>query len=175
MQSAPIRSYEYKNAFLYVVIRQEPGPHADKYLYCCGINVPQFCRLAWRKAGICSNPTVRGMQLLRTHVSVFVADQGMIATEAKDSDAAPITPHGHGWYRENPLWLEKTTPKKIRQLLEFTVMDLVKTVLAVCVPDARIPDALPDAAAMQKYLESLSVADERARVMAYEKEHLTNE
>jgi hypothetical protein len=51
-------------------------------------------------------------------------------------------------------------------------MDLVKTVLVVCVPDAEIPAALPDAAELQKYLESLSVAEERERVMAYEKEHL---
>jgi hypothetical protein len=99
----------------------------------------------------------------------------MIVTKAKDFDAAPITPQGHGWYKEDPLRLEKTTPGKIRELLEFSVMDLVKTVLVVCVPDARLPAAFPDSAAMQRYLESLSIAEERARVMAYEKEFLTPE
>ena len=172
MQPAPIRSFEYKNAFLYVVIREEPGPDANRYLYCCGINLSRFCRLAWRKGGICSNPAVRGIQLLLTHVSAFAAKQGMIVTKAKDFDAAPITPQGHGWYKEDPLRLEKTTPGKIRELLEFSVMDLVKTVLVVCVPDAPIPAALPDAAELQKYLESLSVAEERQRVMAYERENL---
>jgi hypothetical protein len=173
MHTAPIRSFEYKNAFLYVVIREEPGLGPDSYLYCCGINLSQFCRLSWKKGGICSNPAVRGIQLLRTHVSAFAAKQGMIAAKTEDIDSAPITPHGEGWYHENPLRLEKTTPGKIRKLLEFSVMDLVRTVLVVCVPDARIPTAFPDAVAMQKYLESISIAEERDRVMAYEKANLT--
>jgi hypothetical protein len=172
MRSAPIRSFEYKNAFLYVVIREE-GPDPDSCLYCCGINLSRFCRLSWRKAGICSNPAVRGIQLLRAHVSAFAAKQGMIVKKAKDIDAAPITPHGEGWYHERPLRLKKTSPERIRELLKFSVMDLVKTVLVVCVPDAQIPTAFPNSAEMQKYLESLSIAEERERVMAYEKENLT--
>jgi hypothetical protein len=173
MRSAPVRSFEYKNAFLYVVIREEPELGPDSYLYCCGINLSRFCRLFWRKGGICSNPAVRGIQLLRTHVSAFAAEQGMIVTKAKNLDGAPITPHGEGWYHERPLRLKQATPGKIRKLLEFSVMDLVRTVLVVCVPDVRIPAAFPDAVEMQRYLESLSVAEERERVTAYEKENLT--
>ena len=98
MQSAPVRSFEYKNAFLYIVIRQEPELGPDSYLYCCGINLSRFCRLSWRKGGICSNPAVRGIQLLRTHVSAFATDQGMIVSKAKNTDGTSITPHGEGWY-----------------------------------------------------------------------------
>ena len=173
MQSAPIRSFEYKNAFLYVVIREEPGLDPDSYIYFCGINLSRFCRLSWRKGGICSNPAVRGIQLLCTHVSAFAAKQGMIVSKTEDIDADPITPHEHGWYHQDPLRLKQATPERIRELLEFSVMDLVRTVLVVCVPDAQIPTAFPDAAEMQKYLESLSVAEERERVMAYERENLT--
>ncbi len=169
MQSAPIRSFEYKNAFLYVVIREEPRLGPDSYLYCCGINLSRFCRLSWRKGGICSNPAVRGIQLLRTHVSAFAAKQGMIASKEEDIDSSLITPHGEGWYHEHPLRLKRATPQKIRELLEYSVMDLVRTVLVVCVPDAKLPTAFPDAVSMQKYLESLSVAEERTRVTAWEK------
>jgi hypothetical protein len=172
MQSAPIRSFEYKNAFLYVVIREEPRLGPDSYLYCCGINLSRFCRLAWRKGGICSNPAMRGIQLLHTHVSAFAAKQGMIVSKAEGIDSSLITPQGHGWYHQDPLRLGQASPGRIRELLEFSVMDLVKTVLVVCVPDARIPAAFPDSAAMQKFLESLSVAEERERVMAYERENL---
>jgi len=172
MKSAPIRSFEYKNAFLYVVIREKPEPVPDSYIYCCGINLSQFCRLSWKKAGICSNPAVRGIQLLRTHVSAFATKQGMIVTKGKIIESTPIVPHGEGWYHENPLRLKHATPDKIRKLLEFSVMDLVRTVLVVCVPDAKIPTDFPHAVAMQKYLESLSVAEERGRVEAYEKETL---
>jgi hypothetical protein len=173
MQSVPIRSFEYKNAFLYVVIREEPGLGPDSYIYCCGINLSRFCRLSWRKGGICSNPAVRGIQLLRTHVSAFAAKKGMIVTKAKNTDGAPITPHGAGWYHESPLRLKQAAPERIRELLEFSVMDLVRTVLVVCVPDARISTFIPNAAEMQKYLESLSIAEERERVMAYEREHFS--
>ncbi len=169
MPSKPIRSFEYKNAFLYVVIREEPRLGTDSYLYCCGINLSRFCRLSWRKGGICSNPAARGIQLLRTHVSAFAARQGMVVHKEKGFDSAPIVPHGEGWYHEDPLLLAHAVPDKIGELLEFSVMDLVKTVLVVCVPEARLPTSFPDAVAMQKYLESLSVAEERARVTAWEK------
>ena len=164
MRPAPIRSFEYKNAFLYVVIREEPGPDADSYVYCCGINLSRFCRLAWRKGGICSNPALRGIQLLHTHVSAFAAKQGMIVKKAEGIDPAPITPPGNGWYHQDPLRLEQSTPERIRELLEFSVMDLVRTVLSVCVPDVQVPAAFLDETAMQKFLESLSVAEERERV-----------
>ena len=172
MQSAPIRSFEYKNAFLYVVIREKPGLGPDSYIFCCGINTAWFCRLAWRKAGICSNPAVRGIQLLRTHVSAFAAKQGMIVERAEGIDSRLITPHSNGLYHQDPLLLKQATSERIRELLEFSVTDLVRTVLIVCVPDARIPAAFLDAAAMQQFLESLSIAEERERVMAYEREQL---
>ncbi len=164
MRSGPVKSFEYKNAFLYVVIREEPKLGPDTYLFCCGINLSRFCRLSWRKGGICSNPAVRGIQLLRTHVSAFAAKQGMIARSVKDDDSTPITPHGEGWYHEHPLRLVRTRPKLIRELLEYSVMDLVKTVLVVCVPDVKVPKSFPDAVAMQKFLESVSVEEERSRV-----------
>jgi hypothetical protein len=172
MRSAPIRSFEYKNAFLYIVVREEPGLGPDSYIYCCGINLSRFCRLSWRKGGICSNPAVRGIQLLRAHVSAFAAKQGMIVKKEKGIDTSLITPHGHGWYHQDPLRLEQATPERIRKLLEFSVMDLVRTVLVVCVPYARIPTAFPNSVEMQKYLESLSVAEERERIVAYERENL---
>ena len=92
MQSVPIRSFEYKNGFLYIMIREEPGPDPDRYIYRCGINLSRFCPLSWRKGGICSNPAVRGIQLLRTHVSAFAAKQGMIVDKAEDVDSV-VPPH----------------------------------------------------------------------------------
>lgn len=170
MRTPPIRSLEYKNAFLYVVIREETGGRPGSYIFTSGINTRWFCRLAWKKAGICSNPAVRGIQLLRTHVSRFAAEHGMIADKAEGVDLFATAPRGDGWWNESPLRIEKTSPEGIRELLEFSVMDLVRTVLVVCVPGAHIPVAFLDEAAMQKFLESLSVVEERERVMADERE-----
>ncbi len=170
--TAPNRSLEYKNAFLSVVIKEEPGARPGSYIFYSGINTRWFCRLAWKKAGICSNPAVRGIQLLRTHVSAFSAKHGMVAEKAEGIDIFAAAPGGDGWWNEDPLRIEKATPERIRELLEFSVMDLVRTVLVVCVPDAQVPAAFLDEAAMQKFLESLSVAEERERVMASERETL---
>jgi len=173
MQTAPIRSLEYKNAFLYVVIREEPGAGPASYTFYSGINTRWFCRLAWKKAGICSNPAVRGIQLLRTHVSRYAAEHGMTADKAEGIDAFTPAPRGDGWWNEDPLRIEGASAERIRELLEFSVMDLVKTVLVVCVPDVRVPADFLDEAAMQKFLESLSIAEERERVMASERENNT--
>jgi hypothetical protein len=173
MQTVPNRSLEYKNAFLYIVIREEPGAGPGTYLFYCGINTRWFCRLAWKKAGICSNPAVRGIQLLRTHVSRFAAEHGMIADKAEGADLFAVAPKGDGWWNESPLRIEGAAADKLCELLEFSVMDLVRTVLVVCVPDVQVPAAFLDEAAMQKFLELLSVADERERVMADERKSHT--
>jgi hypothetical protein len=68
-----------------------------------------------------------------------------------------MTPRGDGWYRENILMLDNATPKNIQDILEFSALDLVKTILAVCAPDAKIPAKCPNPPAMQKWLESLGV------------------
>ncbi len=99
MQTAPIRSFEYKNAFLSIVIREEPGTGPASYTFHSGINTRWFCRLAWKKAGICSNPAVRGIQLLRTHVSRYAAEHGMIADKAEGADVFPAAPRGDGWWK----------------------------------------------------------------------------
>lgn len=170
MQTAQSRSLEYKNAFLYIVIQEEPGAGPGRCIFSSGINTRWFCRLAWKKAGICSNPAVRGIQLLRTHVSRFAAGRGMTADNAEGVDVLSLAPSGDGWWNEDPLRIEGATPDGLRELLEFSVMDLVRTVLVVCVPGVQVPTAFLDEAAMQKFLESLSVAEERERVMAYERE-----
>lgn len=174
MQIAPIGPFEYKNAFLYVALHEETRARPGSYIFYSGINTKWFCRLAWKKAGICSNPAVRGIQLLRTHVSRFAAEHGMVAEKAEGIDLFVMAPRGDGWWNEEPLRIGGATPERIRELLEFSVMDLVKTVLVVCVPGAQVPATFLDEAAMQKFLESLSVAEERERVMTYERESRTD-
>jgi hypothetical protein len=58
--------------------------------------------------------------------------------------------------------IDKASPQAIRQILEFSVKDLVQTVLTVCAPDAKLPAKLPNPPAMQKFLESLSVKNYKA-------------
>jgi hypothetical protein len=68
-----------------------------------------------------------------------------------------MVPKGDGWYRESTLLIEEAAPKTVQDILEFSVIDLVKTVLLVCAPDAKFPAKLPNPPALQKWLESMSV------------------
>jgi len=69
-----------------------------------------------------------------------------------------MTPRGDGWYRENML-ITDASPKNIGETVEFSVLDLVKTVLYVCAPEAKIPAKLPPPQALQKWLDSYNVKD----------------
>jgi hypothetical protein len=154
-----IRSYEYKNDFLYIVIRQVPEQGPKAYAFCCGINISRFDPLCWGKAGICSNPAFKGLQQLRADVSAYALKNRITTKNAEHIPCSPMTPRGDGWYRENTLLIEAATPAQIQDILEFSVMDLVKTVLFVCAPEAKLPVTLPNPPAMQQYLESMSVKD----------------
>jgi hypothetical protein len=157
-----VRSYEYKNDYLYIIIRQMPEQGPNSYLYCCGINISKFDPICWGKAGICSNPAFKGLQLLRADVSAFAQKIGILAKNAEQIPCGPMAPRGDGWYRENALMIDKASPKAIQQILDFSVKDLVQTVLTVCAPGAKLPVNLPNPSAMQKFLESLSVKNYKA-------------
>jgi len=153
-----VSSYEYKNDFLYIVIRQMPEKDPTTYLYCCGINTTKFDPLCWGKAGICSNPAFKGLQLLMADVSAYALTKGFQTRPSEGIDCSPITPQADGWYRENML-ITGAAARNLREVLEYSVMDLVKTVLYVCAPEARMPAKMPNPPAMQKWLASLGVKD----------------
>ena len=156
MKPHTIRSYEYKNDFLYIVIRQVPETGPQAYLYCCGINISKFDPICWGKAGICSNPAFKGLQLLRADVSAQCLKKKVRPRQVEGHTCSPMTPRGDGWYRDN-LLIDQASPRDIREILEFSVTDLVETVLRVCAPEVRLPKTLLNPPAMQKWLESLSV------------------
>jgi hypothetical protein len=157
-----IRSFEYKNDYLYIIIRQAPEHGPKAYIYCCGINMERFDPICWGKAGICSNPAFKGLQLLRADVSAFGLKLGIRTKNAEQVPCGPLSPRkGNGWYRENALLIVEATPQAVRKILDFSVRDLVKTVLAICAPDAKLPVKLPNPPEMQKYLESLGVKNYR--------------
>ena len=157
-----VASYEHKNDYYYIILRQAPELGAQAYVLCCGINMPRFDPICWGKAGICSNPAFKGLQQLRADVSSFVLKLGLSSKNAEQFPCGSITPPvGNGWYREAPLLIEQASPKEIKKVLEFSVLDLVKTVLTVCAPDARVPAKLPTSPAMQKFLDKLNVKNYR--------------
>jgi len=157
-----VASYEHKNDYFYLILRETPEHGSGAYVLCCGINMPRFDPICWGKAGICSNPAFKGLQQLRADVSAFAMKMGKRTRNAEQFPCGPITPPvGNGWYRETPLLIEQASPAEIKKFLQFSVLDLVKTVLTVCAPGAKVPSRLPTPPAMQKFLDALNVKNFR--------------
>jgi hypothetical protein len=157
LKTTAIDSLEYTNAFFSVVIR-ESGRRPGSYVFSSGISMPRFDPLCWGKTGICSNAAFKGLQQLRADVSYFALQQGIVTKDA----GAPADlggGRGDGWYQENALLIEDASPEAIRKILEFSVTDLVRTILTACQPGVSAPAAFLDPAAMQRFLESLGVTN----------------
>ena len=82
---------------------------------------PRFDPICWGKAGICSNPAFKGLQLLRADVSAYAHKKGITTRNAEHIPCSPMTPRGDGWYRESTLLIEDATPKMAQDILEFSV------------------------------------------------------
>jgi len=154
MSITRVSSYEYKNDYLYIVIRQVPEHGPSAHLLCCGIDIRKFDSLCRGTHGICSNPAFKGLQLLRADVSAIALKKGATSRPLHYGECMLISPRGEGWYRESML-LDNVTPKIAREILEYGVKDLLTKVLTVCAPGIAVPKKLPNPPALQLFIESL--------------------
>jgi len=155
MQTTAAASWEYKNEFFSIIIR-ESEHHPGSYIFCSGISIPKFDPICWGKAGICSNPAFKGLQLLRADVSYYALQLGIVTKNA-DIPCESKGGYGDGWYQENALLIEDASPEAVQAILVFSARDLVQTVLTACYPDVKVPAGSLDPKAMQTFLESLIV------------------
>jgi hypothetical protein len=155
MQTTAAASLEYKNDFFSIIIReseQRPG----SYVFCSGLRLHMFNPIIWGRTGICSNAAFKGLQQLRADVSFFALQRGIVTKDA----AIPAdlkSGNGHGWYQENALLIEDASPEAVHEILEFSARNLVQTILTACQFEVKVPAGALDPAAMQRFLESVSV------------------
>jgi hypothetical protein len=154
MLTKRIASYEYKNDYFYIIIREAPEHGPRSYILCCGIDIMQFDPLCRGLSGICSNPAFKGLQLLRADISAIALRKGARSGKMEYGECMLISPKGEGWYRESML-LHDATPKIAQEILAFGVMDLLKKVLIVCAPSAGLPKKLPNPVQLQAWIRSL--------------------
>ena len=154
MTTQTVASYEYKNDYLYIILRQAPEQGPAATILCCGVNMTSFAPLCRNTHGICSNPAFKGLQLLRADLAAFAISKGLRLGRMGYGDCMLISPKGEGWYRES-LLLDRVTPAFARQFLLFAVRDLLTKILTVAAPDAVIPKTLPNPPQLQAWLRSL--------------------
>lgn len=158
MPSTTAASWEYRNEFFSIVIR-ESGHQPGSYVFSCGLSLPRFNPIIWGRTGICSNAAFKGLQQLRADVSLFAIQRGIVTKHAAAPGPAEQG-QGTGWYQESALQLEGASPEVMQDLLAFSSRDLVQTILTACQLDVKVPAGL-DPAAMQRYLGSYEVANYR--------------
>lgn len=159
MPTAAVTSWEYKNDFFSIVIR-ESEHHPGSYIFHCGLSLPRFNPIIWGKTGICSNAAFKGLQQLRADVSYFALQRGIV-TKNSDISFDLNVGRGNGWYQEKALLIEDASPGAVQEILEFSARNLVQTVLTACSYDIKVPAGSLDPAAMQRFLESLSIPNYR--------------
>ena len=159
MNTTAAAIWEYKNDYFSIVIR-ESEHHPGSYIFSSGLSMPKFDPICWGKTGICSNASFKGLQQLRADVSLFAIKRGIV-TKNTNAPFDLKDGHGTGWYQENDLLIEGVSPEAIQEILEFSARDLIQTILTACYPDVRVPAASLDPAAMQRFLESLSIPNYR--------------
>jgi len=149
-----VATYEYKNDYLYIIIRQSPEHGPKACILCCGIDITRFDALCRGTSGIISNPASKGLQLLLTDISAMARRKGVNSRPLDYGHCMPISPRGEGWYRES-LLLDNVTPKIAKELLGYGVKDLLIKVLTACAPAALVPKTIPNPAELQNYIQSL--------------------
>ncbi len=158
MPTTAIDSLEYKNDFFSLVIR-ESEHRPGSYILSSGISLPKFNPIIWGRTGICSNAAFKALQQLRADVSYYALQQGIVT---KDADIPFESASGRedGWYQESALLIEDVSPEAAQEILQFSARDLVHTILTACQRDVAVPAGM-DPAAMQSFLESVSISNYR--------------
>ena len=154
MTMTRVASHEYKNDYLYIIIRQAPEHGPMAYILCCGVNIRKFDALCRGTHGICSNPAFKGLQLVRADISAIAIKKGARSGKMGYGSCMLMTPKGEGWYREIML-LDDVTPKIAKEILDHAVRDLLMKVLTVSAPEVVIPKRLPNPPALQTFIQSL--------------------
>ena len=159
MSTTAVATEEYKNDYFSIVIR-ESEHRPGSYIFSSGLSLPKFNPIIYGRTGICSNAAFKGLQQLRADVSYFALQRGIVTKNA-DIPFDLNGGHGHGWYQESALLIENTSPEAIKEILEFSVRDLVQTVLTACDSDVNVPAGHLDPEAMQRFLESVGISNFR--------------
>jgi hypothetical protein len=157
MNTTAVASWEYKNDYFSIVIR-ETQHRPGSYIFYSGLSMPKFDPICWGKTGICSNAAFKGLQQLRADVSLFAIKRGIVTKNA-EIPSDPEGGRGNGWYQENALLIEDASPEAVQEILEFSARNLVQTVLTACHPDVKVPAGALSPEAMQQFLESMGISN----------------
>lgn len=147
------RSYEYKNDFLYFVIRPRGKGRDNELIYCSGVNVSLFYALTKGRHGIGSNPAVRGLQLTNHGVREIVISSGATPRAVRGNDCAGIAPTEDVWYGEI-LAIDNPTDSLPDEIIRYGVRNLIDKIFRASCRESCLHEVLPGPRDLQDFLEA---------------------
>jgi len=149
-----MKRHEYKNDYLYFVVRQDKKDDKDVLIYCSGINVTRFMPMLQGRLGLGSNPVISGLQLVKYDLCTLAHAKGALPREHYcNIGCAGNVPTRESWYTE-PLLIENAGGLTPEEIVDFAVNGIVRKINAASLSDNKLPDNIP-AAELQKHLEIL--------------------
>jgi hypothetical protein len=152
MEKETIR--EYKNDFLYFIIRPDKSRGAHSLICCSAVNVYAFLPITKGRHGLYANPSQRGLQRLHHMVTDFAASRGAKSKIIGGTDCAGLAPSKDFWYSD-VLSIERASDSFPDELITFCVTNLLKIIFKSCMLELPLPEKLPEPPELQVFIESL--------------------
>ncbi len=147
------KSYEYKNDFLYFVIRPDKSRGEDISVYCSGVNISLFSPIVEGRHGRGSHPAMRGLQLVNHGVRELALSKGSTPKTLSGNDCAGIAPTMDIWYTEL-LAIQNAPDSLPDEIIRYGVIELLKKIFKASVRELQLPDGLPSPHDLQVLLET---------------------
>lgn len=148
------KTYEYVNDFLYIVLKHDETKDPNTFIYCSGINLSRFSPITKGRYGICSNPAMRGLQLVNLDVRSLALSKGASIKTIRGNSCTEITPSKHGWYKA-ALLIENAPDSFPNEIVNYYVTNLLKIIGKACMIGAELPNEPLEPNELQSALESL--------------------
>jgi hypothetical protein len=150
------KTYEYKNEFLFFILRPDTERGKDTFLYCSGVNVDRFLPITKGRHRPMSNPAIRGLQLVNLGVRALALEQGATpkALRGNENQCAGIVSPGDIWITER-LLIENAPEALPDKIIGYGVTELLKKFDRAIMLQAELPDKLLDPPELQVFLEGM--------------------
>ncbi|UCD35356.1 MAG: hypothetical protein JSU90_00575 [Nitrospiraceae bacterium] len=112
---------EYRNDFLFFVLRPHRTASGPGFLYCSGVNIDRFLPITRGRHRPMSNPAIRGLQLVNLGVRALSLEKGAKPIAAASNDCAGETPGNDSWSAEH-LIIEHAPPSLPREIVGYAVV-----------------------------------------------------
>ncbi len=159
-------SFEYKNRFLYFIIRticSDKLPEIDNnFLYCSGVNLTGFLPLTKGRHRLGQNPVEKGLQSVNNEVRSLFLEMGAELKMAKGNPCSEIKKIPKDvWYNEAFFinFPSGTTifnlEKRFKDIINYAVVNLFKKVFLAMMLVEDIPETFTSSEELENYINRI--------------------